>query len=68
MLLYLILGQQNVTVSSSPFLLRQVPIPNKGTTYWCQMFKIPVFQEKHHVIKVCDSFTGRNEKEIAVLK
>ncbi|GAB1294986.1 DBH-like monooxygenase protein 2 [Apodemus speciosus] len=29
-----------------------VPIPNKGTTYWCQMFKIPTFQEKHHVIKV----------------
>ncbi|XP_001506243.3 DBH-like monooxygenase protein 1 [Ornithorhynchus anatinus] len=31
---------------------QNVPIPNKGTTYWCQMFKIPVFQEKHHVIKV----------------
>ncbi|XP_068933477.1 DBH-like monooxygenase protein 1 [Petaurus breviceps papuanus] len=31
---------------------KNVPIPNKGTTYWCQMFKIPVFQEKHHVIKV----------------
>ncbi|KFO26845.1 DBH-like monooxygenase protein 1 [Fukomys damarensis] len=29
-----------------------VPIPNKDTTYWCQMFKIPTFQEKHHVIKV----------------
>lgn len=41
-----------------PFLLRQVPIPNKDTTYWCQMFKIPVFQEKHHVIKVRDSFIG----------
>ncbi|XP_058422241.1 DBH-like monooxygenase protein 1 isoform X2 [Diceros bicornis minor] len=31
---------------------QDVPIPNKGTTYWCQMFKIPVFQEKHHVVKV----------------
>ncbi|XP_049510342.1 DBH-like monooxygenase protein 1 [Panthera uncia] len=31
---------------------QDVPIPNKGTTYWCQMFKIPVFQEKHHAIKV----------------
>ncbi|XP_021030429.1 DBH-like monooxygenase protein 1 [Mus caroli] len=31
---------------------QNVPIPNKGTTYWCQMFKIPTFQEKHHVIKV----------------
>ncbi|XP_045400335.1 DBH-like monooxygenase protein 1 isoform X2 [Lemur catta] len=30
---------------------QDVPIPNKDTTYWCQMFKIPVFQEKHHVIK-----------------
>ena len=31
---------------------QDVPIPNKGTTYWCQMFKIPRLQEKHHVIKV----------------
>ncbi|KAI4539263.1 hypothetical protein MJG53_008994 [Ovis ammon polii x Ovis aries] len=31
---------------------QDVPIPNKGTTYWCQMFKIPMLQEKHHVIKV----------------
>lgn len=41
------------------FFLRQVPIPNKGTTYWCQMFKIPAFQEKHHVIKVCDFHVGK---------
>ncbi|KAM4865747.1 DBH-like monooxygenase protein 1 [Thomomys bottae] len=41
------------TVLSSFDLVNQdVPIPNKGTTYWCQMFKIPPFQEKHHVIKV----------------
>ncbi|XP_019823007.2 DBH-like monooxygenase protein 1 isoform X2 [Bos indicus] len=31
---------------------QDVSIPNKGTTYWCQMFKIPMLQEKHHVIKV----------------
>ena len=37
---------------------QDVPIPNKGTTYWCQMFKIPMLQEKHHVIKVCDSLTS----------
>ncbi|XP_060609364.2 DBH-like monooxygenase protein 1 isoform X1 [Anolis sagrei] len=29
-----------------------VPIPDKDTTYWCQMFKIPSLHEKHHVIKV----------------
>lgn len=29
-----------------------MPIPDKDTTYWCQMFKIPVLHEKHHVIKV----------------
>lgn len=38
-----------------PFSLRQVPIPDKDTTYWCQMFKIPVQHEKHHVTKVRDS-------------
>ncbi|EGW08847.1 DBH-like monooxygenase protein 1 [Cricetulus griseus] len=45
----------NVLSTASPYfdLVNQdVPIPNKGTTYWCQMFKIPAFQEKHHVIKV----------------
>ncbi|XP_075059190.1 DBH-like monooxygenase protein 1 [Mixophyes fleayi] len=29
-----------------------VPIPNKDTTYWCQMFKMPVVDKKHHIIKV----------------
>nr|XP_028579274.1 DBH-like monooxygenase protein 1 [Podarcis muralis] len=29
-----------------------VPIPDKDTTYWCQMFKIPTLHEKHHVIQV----------------
>ncbi|XP_062042756.1 DBH-like monooxygenase protein 1 [Lepus europaeus] len=45
----------SVLSTASPYfdLVNQdVPIPNKGTTYWCQMFKIPVFQEKHHIIKV----------------
>uniref|UniRef100_G1SV85 Monooxygenase DBH like 1 n=1 Tax=Oryctolagus cuniculus TaxID=9986 RepID=G1SV85_RABIT len=44
----------SVLSTASPYfdLVNQdVPIPNKGTTYWCQMFKIPVFQEKHHIIK-----------------
>ncbi|XP_031312202.1 DBH-like monooxygenase protein 1 isoform X2 [Camelus dromedarius] len=44
----------NVLSTAVPYfdLVNQdVPIPNKGTTYWCQMFKIPVLQEKHHVIK-----------------
>ncbi|XP_032647488.1 DBH-like monooxygenase protein 1 [Chelonoidis abingdonii] len=31
---------------------QDVPIPDKDTTYWCQMFKIPIHHEKHHVIKV----------------
>ncbi|XP_020635575.3 DBH-like monooxygenase protein 1 isoform X1 [Pogona vitticeps] len=31
---------------------QNVPIPDKDTTYWCQMFKVPVLHEKHHVIKV----------------
>ncbi|XP_005280343.1 DBH-like monooxygenase protein 1 isoform X1 [Chrysemys picta bellii] len=31
---------------------QDVPIPDKDTTYWCQMFKIPIHHAKHHVIKV----------------
>ncbi|XP_010573340.1 PREDICTED: DBH-like monooxygenase protein 1 [Haliaeetus leucocephalus] len=31
---------------------KDVPVPDKDTTYWCQMFKIPVQHEKHHVTKV----------------
>ncbi|XP_075604224.1 DBH-like monooxygenase protein 1 isoform X2 [Balearica regulorum gibbericeps] len=30
---------------------KDVPVPDKDTTYWCQMFKIPVQHEKHHVTK-----------------
>lgn len=29
-----------------------VPIPYKDTTYWCQMFKMPALNKKHHVVKV----------------
>uniref|UniRef100_A0A8C5W798 Monooxygenase DBH like 1 n=1 Tax=Leptobrachium leishanense TaxID=445787 RepID=A0A8C5W798_9ANUR len=29
-----------------------VPIPDKDTTYWCQMFKMPTLNKKHHIIKV----------------
>ncbi|XP_071074766.1 DBH-like monooxygenase protein 1 isoform X2 [Dasypus novemcinctus] len=52
-----LLNPEKTSILSTDFqyfdLVNQdVPIPNKGTTYWCQMFKIPVFQEKHHVIKV----------------
>ncbi|XP_064505528.1 DBH-like monooxygenase protein 1 [Pseudopipra pipra] len=31
---------------------KDVPVPDKDTTYWCQMFKIPIQHEKHHVTKV----------------
>ncbi|KAG8444564.1 hypothetical protein GDO86_009648, partial [Hymenochirus boettgeri] len=30
----------------------QIPIPYKDTTYWCQMFKMPKLDKKHHVIKI----------------
>ncbi|CAH2250161.1 DBH-like monooxygenase 1 [Pelobates cultripes] len=29
-----------------------VPIPDKDTTYWCQMFKMPTLSKKHHIVKV----------------
>ncbi|XP_059837559.1 DBH-like monooxygenase protein 1 homolog isoform X1 [Hypanus sabinus] len=29
-----------------------VSIPNKDTTYWCQIFKLPNLAKKHHVIRV----------------
>ncbi|XP_066461665.1 DBH-like monooxygenase protein 1 isoform X1 [Eleutherodactylus coqui] len=34
------------------FTNQQVPIPDKDTTYWCQMFKMPILTKKHHIIKV----------------
>ncbi|KAG8542971.1 hypothetical protein GDO81_025701, partial [Engystomops pustulosus] len=33
------------------FTNQQVPIPDKDTTYWCQMFKIPALDKKHHIIQ-----------------
>lgn len=33
-------------------LLRQVRVPQKDTTYWCQIHKFPELEKKHHVIKV----------------
>ncbi|XP_036418630.1 LOW QUALITY PROTEIN: DBH-like monooxygenase protein 1 homolog [Colossoma macropomum] len=29
-----------------------VPVPDKDTTYWCQMFKMPEVQKKHHIIRI----------------
>ncbi|CAJ0960033.1 unnamed protein product [Ranitomeya imitator] len=34
------------------FTNQYVPIPDKDTTYWCQMFRMPVLDKKHHIIKV----------------
>ncbi|XP_043920219.1 DBH-like monooxygenase protein 1 [Protopterus annectens] len=30
---------------------RNVSVPEKDTTYWCEMFKFPVLDAKHHIIK-----------------
>lgn len=37
---------------TSNILLRQVAVPQKDTTYWCKMYKMPDMKKKHHVIKV----------------
>ncbi|XP_007233530.3 DBH-like monooxygenase protein 1 homolog [Astyanax mexicanus] len=29
-----------------------VPVPDKDTTYWCQMYKMPDVQQKHHIIRI----------------
>nr|XP_015210154.1 PREDICTED: DBH-like monooxygenase protein 1 isoform X1 [Lepisosteus oculatus] len=29
-----------------------VPVPFKDTTYWCQLFKFPELDRKHHVIRI----------------
>ncbi|XP_068135585.1 DBH-like monooxygenase protein 1 [Hyperolius riggenbachi] len=41
-----------VEAQSFNFTHQNVPIPDKDTTYWCQMFKMPVLDKKHHIIKV----------------
>ncbi|XP_051511245.1 DBH-like monooxygenase protein 1 homolog isoform X2 [Myxocyprinus asiaticus] len=30
----------------------KVPVPQKDTTYWCQIFKFPELKRKHHVIRI----------------
>ncbi|XP_039914071.1 DBH-like monooxygenase protein 1 [Hirundo rustica] len=47
--------REEVSSASLPYFdltNKDVPVPDKDTTYWCQMFKIPVQHEKHHVTKV----------------
>ncbi|KQK79968.1 hypothetical protein AAES_98458 [Amazona aestiva] len=47
--------KEEVLFASLPYFdltNKDVPVPDKDTTYWCQMFKIPVQHEKHHVTKV----------------
>uniref|UniRef100_A0A8C8AKU6 Monooxygenase DBH like 1 n=1 Tax=Otus sunia TaxID=257818 RepID=A0A8C8AKU6_9STRI len=47
--------KEEVSSASLPYFdltNKDVPVPDKDTTYWCQMFKIPVQHEKHHVTKV----------------
>ncbi|OCT57428.1 hypothetical protein XELAEV_18003496mg [Xenopus laevis] len=41
-----------VDAPSFNFTNRNVPIPYKDTTYWCQMFKMPALNKKHHVVKI----------------
>lgn len=45
----------NIILLIVDFCLRQVLIPEKGTTYWCQIFKLPTLTKKHHVIKVSNA-------------
>ncbi|XP_065112794.1 DBH-like monooxygenase protein 1 homolog [Paramisgurnus dabryanus] len=30
----------------------KVPVPEKDTTYWCRIFKIPKMKRKHHIIRI----------------
>lgn len=41
-------------------------MPDKDTTYWCQMFKIPVQHEKHHVTKVSDPDWANRGPQITI--
>ncbi|KAM4771852.1 DBH-like monooxygenase protein 1 isoform 2-T2 [Rhinophrynus dorsalis] len=38
-----------------------VPVPSKDTTYWCQMFKMPTLEKKHHIIKIEPKIQKGNE-------
>ncbi|XP_069462783.1 DBH-like monooxygenase protein 1 [Ambystoma mexicanum] len=47
--------KRNTISPSTPyfnFTNNDVPVPYKDTTYWCQMFKMPMLHKKHHIIKV----------------
>ncbi|XP_059354741.1 DBH-like monooxygenase protein 1 homolog [Carassius carassius] len=33
-------------------LNEEVPVPDKDTTYWCQIFKFPELKKKHHIIRI----------------
>ena len=35
-------------------LFLQYAIPTDRTTYVCELMKVPKFDGKHHIIKVCD--------------
>ncbi|XP_018599031.1 DBH-like monooxygenase protein 1 homolog isoform X1 [Scleropages formosus] len=45
---------RNVPAGTQFFNLQNtdVPVPSKDTTYWCQLFKIPDVQKKHHIIRI----------------
>eukprot|EP01084_Bolivina_argentea_P235209 395854_1 len=30
----------------------QVAVPAEDTTYWCKLFKLPVFEKTHHIVKI----------------
>uniref|UniRef100_A0A671P4Q2 DBH-like monooxygenase protein 1 homolog n=1 Tax=Sinocyclocheilus anshuiensis TaxID=1608454 RepID=A0A671P4Q2_9TELE len=31
---------------------KEVPVPHKDTTYWCQILKFPELKKKHHIIRI----------------
>ncbi|XP_043075805.1 DBH-like monooxygenase protein 1 homolog [Puntigrus tetrazona] len=31
---------------------KEVPVPHKDTTYWCQIFAFPELKKKHHIIRI----------------
>uniref|UniRef100_A0A8C8SW32 Monooxygenase DBH like 1 n=1 Tax=Pelusios castaneus TaxID=367368 RepID=A0A8C8SW32_9SAUR len=46
--------KEDITASLSYFNFtnQDMLIPDKDTTYWCQIFKMPILDGKHHVIKI----------------
>ncbi|GAA6098113.1 DBH-like monooxygenase protein 1 homolog isoform X1 [Tachysurus ichikawai] len=45
---------KSIPQDTASFDLRNVNVrvPQKDTTYWCQMYKFPDMKKKHHVIKI----------------